>query len=95
MAAEFQKDKTPFVIIDQEPAPVEECLDAGYLVLLGLGRRDEVLGRRVKATGAPDGLFEQMVAASVATATPRGSTRPDRIPMAEAAIGPPGNTASN
>lgn len=43
VAAEFQKDNVAFVIIDQDPGSVEECLDAGYLALLGEASDDVVL----------------------------------------------------
>jgi voltage-gated potassium channel len=42
VAAEFALDDEPFVIIEQDPATVEECVEKGYLVLLGEAS-DEVL----------------------------------------------------
>src|SRR3712207_7682226 len=35
VAAEFTLDDVPFVIIEQDPETVEECVEKGYLVLLG------------------------------------------------------------
>ncbi len=43
VAREFAHDGVPFVIIEQEPATVEECVEGGYLVLLGEACGDEVL----------------------------------------------------
>jgi voltage-gated potassium channel len=43
VAREFASDGVPFVIIEQDPAIVEECLEEGYLVLLGEASDDEVL----------------------------------------------------
>ena len=43
MAAEFAIDDVPFVIVEQDPATVEECVGEGYLVLLGEASDDEVL----------------------------------------------------
>jgi voltage-gated potassium channel len=43
VAREFAKDGVPFVIIDQDPGTVEECVEEGYLVLLGEASDDEVL----------------------------------------------------
>src|ERR687897_316658 len=43
VAAEFALDDVPFVIIEQEPETVEECVEKGYLVLLGEASDDDVL----------------------------------------------------
>src|SRR5215213_7595403 len=43
VAAEFASDGVPFVIIEQDPETVEECVEEGYLVLLGEASDDEVL----------------------------------------------------
>jgi voltage-gated potassium channel len=43
VAREFARDGVPFVIIEQDPAIVEECVEEGYLVLLGEASDDEVL----------------------------------------------------
>jgi voltage-gated potassium channel len=43
VAREFANDGVPFVIVEQEPATVEECVEEGYLVLLGEASDDEVL----------------------------------------------------
>jgi len=43
VAREFANDGVPFVIIEQEPATVEECAEEGHLVLLGDASDDEVL----------------------------------------------------
>jgi voltage-gated potassium channel len=43
VAAEFAIDDVPFVIVEQDPATVEECVGEGYLVLLGEASDDEVL----------------------------------------------------
>jgi voltage-gated potassium channel len=43
VAAEFTLDDVPFVIIEQDPAIVEECVAQGYLVLLGEASEDGVL----------------------------------------------------
>jgi voltage-gated potassium channel len=43
VAREFAHDGVPFVIIEQQPATVEECVEEGYLVLLGEASDDEVL----------------------------------------------------
>jgi voltage-gated potassium channel len=44
VAREFTLDRVPFVIIEQDPETVEECVEEGYLVLLGEASDDEVLG---------------------------------------------------
>ena len=43
VAAEFALDDVPFVVIEQEPETVEECVEKGYLVLLGEASDDDVL----------------------------------------------------
>jgi voltage-gated potassium channel len=43
VAAEFAIDDLPFVIIEQEPETVEECIEKGYLVLPGEASDDGVL----------------------------------------------------
>src|ERR671915_1204659 len=43
VAAEFALDDVPFVVIEQEPETVEECVQKGYLVLLGEASDDDVL----------------------------------------------------
>jgi voltage-gated potassium channel len=43
VAAEFALDDLPFVIIEQEPETVEECIEKGYLVLPGEASDDGVL----------------------------------------------------
>jgi voltage-gated potassium channel len=43
VAREFAADGVPFVIIEQNPATVEECVEEGYLVLLGEASDDDVL----------------------------------------------------
>ncbi|HZA46832.1 MAG TPA: potassium channel protein [Rubrobacter sp.] len=43
VAAEFASDGVPFVVIDQDPETVEECLAEGYLAILGEASDDAVL----------------------------------------------------
>src|SRR5215211_4806567 len=43
VAAEFAHDDVPFVVIDQDPEIVEECVAEGYLALLGEASDDDVL----------------------------------------------------
>jgi voltage-gated potassium channel len=43
VAREFAADGVPFVIIEQDPETVEECLAEGYLTLLGEASDDAVL----------------------------------------------------
>ena len=43
VAREFAIDGVPFVIIEQDPAIVEECAAEGYLVLLGEASDDDLL----------------------------------------------------
>jgi voltage-gated potassium channel len=43
VAAEFAHDNVPFVVIDQDPEIVEECVAEGYLALLGEASDDDVL----------------------------------------------------
>ena len=43
VAAEFALDELPFVIIEQEPETVEECVAEGYLALLGEASDDGML----------------------------------------------------
>ena len=43
VAREFAHDGVPFVIVEQDPATVEECVEEGYLVLLGEASDDDVL----------------------------------------------------
>jgi voltage-gated potassium channel len=43
VAREFTADGVTFVIIEQDPATVEECVEEGYLVLLGEASDDDVL----------------------------------------------------
>ena len=43
VAAELALDDVPFVVIEQEPETVEECVEKGYLVLLGEASDDDVL----------------------------------------------------
>jgi voltage-gated potassium channel len=44
VAREFANDGVPFVIVEQDPEIVEECVERGYLVLLGEASDDDVLG---------------------------------------------------
>ena len=52
VAAEFARDGIPFVVVDQDPEIVEECVAEGYLALLGEasddGRLEEAGVRRAK-----------------------------------------------
>ena len=52
VAAEFARDGVPFVVVDQDPEIVEECVAEGYLALLGEasddGRLEEAGVRRAK-----------------------------------------------
>ena len=52
VAAEFARDGVPFVVVDQDPEIVEECVSEGYLALLGEasddGRLEEAGVRRAK-----------------------------------------------
>ena len=43
VAREFKADDVPFVIVEQDPEVLEECMSAGYLALLGEAADDEVL----------------------------------------------------
>jgi voltage-gated potassium channel len=43
VAREFARDSVPFVVIDQDPEIIEECVEEGYLVLLGEASDDGVL----------------------------------------------------
>jgi voltage-gated potassium channel len=43
VAAEFASDDVPFVIIEQDPETVAECVEEGYLVVLGEASDDVVL----------------------------------------------------
>lgn len=43
VAREFAQDRVPFVIIDQQPEIVEECLAEGYLAIAGDASDDAVL----------------------------------------------------
>src|SRR5919199_1274818 len=43
VAREFATDGVPFVIVEQDPAIVEECVEEGYLALLGEASDDAVL----------------------------------------------------
>ncbi len=43
VAREFAADSTRFVVVDQQEASVEECLQRGYLALLGDASNDIVL----------------------------------------------------
>jgi voltage-gated potassium channel len=43
VAREFARDGVPFVVIEQDPSKVEECLDQGYHVLLGEASEDATL----------------------------------------------------
>ncbi len=43
VAREFARDGVPFVIIEQDPQMVEECLAEGYLTVLGEASEDDVL----------------------------------------------------
>jgi voltage-gated potassium channel len=43
VAREFALDGIPFVIIEQDPETVAECVEEGYLVLLGEASDDDVL----------------------------------------------------
>jgi len=43
VAREFALDGVPFVIIEQDPETVAECVEEGYLVLLGEASDDDVL----------------------------------------------------
>ena len=43
VAAEFASDGGPFVVIEQDPETVEECLAEGYLAILGEASDDAVL----------------------------------------------------
>ena len=43
VAREFTADEVPFVIVDQDPEVLEECMSAGYLALLGEAAADEIL----------------------------------------------------
>src|SRR5829696_6259738 len=43
VAAEFARDGVPYVVVDQDPEIVEECVAEGYLVLLGEASDDDVL----------------------------------------------------
>jgi len=43
VAREFTRDGVPFVIIEQDPATLDECVEEGYLALLGEASDDEVL----------------------------------------------------
>jgi voltage-gated potassium channel len=43
VASEFAHDGVPFVILEQDPATVEECVEEGYLVFLGEASDDDVL----------------------------------------------------
>ena len=43
VAREFALDSVPFVVIDNDPQKVDECLAEGYLVVLGEASDDDVL----------------------------------------------------
>jgi voltage-gated potassium channel len=43
VAQEFSDDGVPFVVVDQDPKKVEECLDKGYPALLGEASEDTTL----------------------------------------------------
>jgi voltage-gated potassium channel len=43
VAREFAREGVPFVVVDQEPRTIEECLVEGYLALLGEASDDTVL----------------------------------------------------
>jgi voltage-gated potassium channel len=43
VAREFARDGVPFVVVDQEPEIIEECVAEGYLALLGEASDDTVL----------------------------------------------------
>ena len=43
VASEFAREGVPFVVVDQEPGIIEECLVEGYLALLGEASDDTVL----------------------------------------------------
>ena len=43
VAREFARDRVPFVVIDLDPEIIEECVEEGYLVLLGEASDDGVL----------------------------------------------------
>jgi voltage-gated potassium channel len=43
VASEFAREGVPFVVVDQEPRIIEECLVGGYLALLGEASDDIVL----------------------------------------------------
>jgi len=43
VAAEFARDGVPFVVVDQDPEIVEECVAEGYLALLGEASDDGML----------------------------------------------------
>src|SRR5215203_463109 len=43
VAREFAADGVPFVVVDQDPEIVEECVAEGYLALLGEASDDDVL----------------------------------------------------
>ena len=43
VAAEFARDGVPFVVVDQDPEMIEECVSEGYLALLGEASDDDVL----------------------------------------------------
>ena len=43
VAHEFLADEVPFVIVDQDPEVLEECMAEGYLTLLGEAADDDVL----------------------------------------------------
>jgi voltage-gated potassium channel len=43
VAREFLADEVPFVIVDQDPEVLEECMAEGYLALLGEAADDDVL----------------------------------------------------
>jgi voltage-gated potassium channel len=43
VAREFASNGVPFVIVEQDPEIVEECVERGYLVLLGEASDDDVL----------------------------------------------------
>jgi voltage-gated potassium channel len=43
VAREFASEGVPFVVIDNDPQKIEECLDEGYLTILGEASDDAVL----------------------------------------------------
>jgi len=43
VACEFALDGVPFVVVDQDPQKVDECLAEGYLAVLGEASDDAVL----------------------------------------------------